>query len=209
MFITFEGIDGCGKSTQVKLFEVMLKQRGISPVITKEPGGTVIGESIRKILLDGDNIQLAPLTELFLYEADRAQHVSEVIKPALGAGRWVICDRYYDATTVYQGVVLEKYEELIEQLNLEACCHIKPEITLLLDCPAEIGLRRIAGRKKGESRKDRFDTKTLDFHNRIRYGYLALANKCKERFRIIDSRVSEEHVAKSIQEAMRPYLESR
>jgi len=209
LFVTFEGIDGCGKSTQIKLFENMLKEKGISPVITKEPGGTMIGEAIRKILLDGDNIQLAPLTELFLYEADRAQHVSEVIKPALDAGTWVVCDRYYDATTVYQGLVLEQYEGLIEQLNLEACCHIKPEITLLLDCPAEIGLKRIAGRKKAESGTDRFDTKKLDFHNRIRYGYLALANKCKERFTIIDARMSEEQVAKSIQEAMRPYLESR
>jgi dTMP kinase len=206
LFITFEGIDGCGKSTQIKLFEVMLKKRGIAPVITKEPGGTMIGEDIRKILLDGDNTQLAPLTELFLYEADRAQHVSEVIKPALAAGKWVICDRYYDATTVYQGVVLEEYEGLIEQLNLEACCHITPEVTLLLDCPAEIGLMRIEGRKKDKGTKDRFDTKKLDFHNRIRYGYLALANKYRKRFTIIDSRLSKEQVAKNIEEAILPYL---
>jgi dTMP kinase len=206
LFITFEGIDGCGKSTQIRLFETMLKERGISPVITKEPGGTTIGEGIRTILLDGDNTQMAPLTELFLYEADRAQHVSEVIKPALDAGKWVICDRYYDATTVYQGVVLENYDELIEQLNLEACYRITPEVTLLLDCPAEIGLSRIEGRKKDKSTKDRFDTKTLDFHNRIRYGYLALANKYSKRFTIIDARSSTEQVAENIMEAMEPYL---
>jgi dTMP kinase len=206
LFITFEGIDGCGKSTQITIFEAMLKERGIFPVITQEPGGTKIGEAIRRILLDVDNTQLTPLTELFLYEADRAQHVSEVIKPALEAGRWVICDRYFDATTVYQGVVLQEHEGLIEQLNLEACFRITPEVTFLLDCPAEIGLRRIEGRRRDESGKDRFERKTLDFHTRIRYGYLALANKHWERFTIIDSTLSKERVARKIREAISPYL---
>jgi dTMP kinase len=206
LFVTFEGIDGCGKSTQIVIFEAMLKDKGISPVITLEPGGTRIGEAIRKILLDVDNTQLTPLTELFLYEADRAQHVSEVIKPALEAGKWVICDRYYDATTVYQGLVLQGYEELIEQLNLEACSHIKPEVTYLLDCPAEIGLSRIEERRRNYTETDRFDRKTLDFHARIRYGYLALANKCKERFTIIDATLSREQVAGRIWEAIVPYL---
>jgi dTMP kinase len=206
LFITFEGIDGCGKSTQITLFEAMLKDKGISPVITLEPGGTRIGEAIRKILLDVDNTQLTPLTELFLYEADRAQHVSEVIKPALEAGTWVISDRYYDATTVYQGVVLQGHEGLIEQLNLEACSHITPEVTFLLDCPAEIGLGRIERRRKDEKGKDRFDRKTLDFHTKIRYGYLALASKHEERFTIIDSTLDKEQVARRIGEAIVPYL---
>jgi dTMP kinase len=206
LFITFEGIDGCGKSTQITIFEATLKDRGISPVITQEPGGTRIGEAIRKILLDVDNTQLTPLTELFLYEADRAQHVSEVIKPALEAGRWVICDRYYDATTVYQGVVLQECEGLIQQLNLEACFRIMPDVTFLLDCPAEVGLRRIEGRGLDESGKDRFERKTLDFHTKIRYGYLALANIHKERFTIIDSTLSKERVARKIVEAISPYL---
>jgi dTMP kinase len=206
LFITFEGIAGCGKSTQIPIFEAMLKDKGISPVITQEPGGTRIGEAIRKILLDVDNTQLTPLTELFLYEADRAQHVSEVIKPALEAGTWVICDRYYDATTVYQGVVLQGYEGLIEQLNLEACSHITPELTFLLDCPAEIGLSRIEERGRNHTEKDRFDRKTLDFHTRIRYGYLALAAKHRERFTIIDARLSREQVAIQIGEAISTYL---
>jgi dTMP kinase len=206
LFITFEGIDGCGKSTQITIFEAMLKDKGISPVITLEPGGTGIGEAIRKILLDVDNTQLTPLTELFLYEADRAQHVSEVIKPALEAGKWVICDRYYDATTVYQGLVLQGYEGLIEQLNLDACSHITPEVTVLLDCPAEIGLSRIEERRRNHTETDRFDRKTLDFHTRIRYGYLALANKHKERFIIIDATLSREQVAIKIGEAISPYL---
>jgi dTMP kinase len=206
LFITFEGIDGCGKSTQLTIFEAMLKERGISPLITKEPGGTRIGEAIREILLDVDNTQLTPLTELFLYEADRAQHVSEVIKPALEAGKWVICDRYYDATTVYQGVVLQENEALIEQLNLEACFHITPDVTFLLDCPVEVGLRRIEGRRRDETGKDRFESKTLDFHTRIRYGYLALANKHRERFSIIDSTLNKEQVARKIEEAISHYL---
>jgi len=206
LFISFEGIDGCGKSTQIAIFEAMLKDKGISPVITLEPGGTRIGEAIRKILLDVNNTQLTPFTELFLYEADRAQHVSEVIKPALEAGKWVICDRYYDATTVYQGLVLQGYEGLIEQLNLEACSHITPEVTFLLDCPAEIGLRRIEGRRRDEREEDRFDRKTLDFHTRIRYGYLALASKHRERFTIIDSTLGKEQVAIKIREAILPYL---
>ena len=206
MFITFEGIDGCGKSTQITIFEAMLKERGSSPLITQEPGGTRIGEAIRKILLDVNNTLLTPLTELFLYEADRAQHVNEVIKPALEAGKWVVCDRYYDATTVYQGVVLQERKGLIEQLNLEACSRITPDLTLLLDCPAELGLRRIEGRRRDKSGKDRLERKTLDFHTKIRYGYLALANKHRERFTIIDSTLSKEHVARKIGEAMTPYL---
>jgi len=206
LFITFEGIDGCGKSTQITIFEAILKDKGISPVITLEPGGTRIGEAIRKILLDVNNTQLAPLTELFLYEADRAQHVSEVVQPALEAGKWVICDRYYDATTVYQGVVLPGREGLLEQLNMEASSHIIPEVTFLLDCPAEIGLARIEGRRRDEREKDRFDRKTLDFHTKIRYGYLALASKHRERFTIIDATLSREQVAIKIGEAIASYL---
>ena len=159
MFITFEGIDGCGKSTQISRFEKTLKEKGIPSVVTREPGGTKIGQTIRKILLDLDNAHMAPLAELFLYAADRAQHVSEVINPALEAGKWVISDRYFDATTVYQGVVLGRHEKLIEQLNREATLGCKPDITFLLDCPAEVALQRRAKRgKKG----DRFERKTLD-----------------------------------------------
>ncbi len=214
MFITFEGMDGCGKSTQLSRFEATLKERGISLIVTSEPGGTKIGQAIRKILLDVDNTHIAPLAELFLYQADRAQHVSEVIKPALEAGKWVICDRYYDATTVYQGIVLEHparqtaggYEKLIEQLNYEASLGCEPDITFLLDCPAEISLKRIKRRDKTDKKMDRFERKSLDFHIKIRYGYLALANKHKDRFQIIDSTLHEDHVAKKIREIISPYL---
>ena len=207
MFITFEGIDGCGKSTQISRLERSLRRKGLSVLLTREPGGTEIGQAIRDILLRVENTHLTPFAELFLYAADRAQHVQEVIKPALAAGRWVICDRYYDATTVYQGVALESYGRLIEMLNREATIGLIPDITFLLDCPAEVGLERIAKRAKNDRKRDRFERKTLDFHLKIRYGYLTLANKYKERFRIIDSSLSEDRVAAKIREVLAPYLQ--
>jgi dTMP kinase len=206
LFVTFEGIDGCGKTTQISRFEAALKGKGIRVVITREPGGTSIGLAIREILLNSDNTHMAPLAELFLYAADRAQHVTEVIRPALEAGNWVICDRYYDATTVYQGVILGHKRELIELLNREATLGSQPDITFLLDCPAEVGMERRARRGRGDEEKDRFERKALDFHIKIRYGYLALANKHKDRFRIIDSTLPEDQVARKIRETISPYL---
>ena len=209
MFITFEGIDGCGKSTQVSRFEATLRERGISSVLTREPGGTRIGEAIRGILLNSDNAHMVPLAELFLYAADRAQHVREVIRPALEAGKWVICDRYFDATTVYQGAILGHHEKLIELLNREATLGCEPEITFLLDCPAEVGLKRRAKREMHDKGRDRFERKTLDFHIKIRYGYLALANKYKDRFRIIDCSLPVEQVERKIREIITPYLPNK
>ncbi len=206
LFITFEGIDGCGKTTQISRFAATLRKRGIPILGTREPGGTEIGQAIRDILLDVDNTNIAPLAELFLYAADRAQHVAEVIKPALAANKWVISDRYFDATIVYQGVALEHYDRLIEVLNREATLDCQPDITFLLDCPAEVGLERIAKRDQQEKKRDRFERKTLDFHIKIRYGYLALANKHKDRFRIIDGTLAEQRVAKKIREVISPYL---
>jgi len=209
LFITFEGIDGCGKTTQISRFAATLRKRGIPILVTREPGGTEIGQAIRDILLDVDNTNIAPLAELFLYAADRAQHVAEVIKPALAANKWVISDRYFDATIVYQGVVLEHDDGLIEVLNREATLDCQPDITFLLDCPAEVGLERIAKRDHQEKKRDRFERKTLDFHIKIRYGYLALANKHKDRFRIIDGTLAEQRVAKKIREIIDPYLPSK
>jgi len=143
LFITFEGIDGCGKSTQVERFEVRLKKTGISPLITREPGGTETGDAIRKILLHLDGENITPLTQLFLYEADRAQHVKEVIRPALDFGKWVVCDRFYDATTVYQGIVQGQGEDLAERLNYVSTSGLNPDITFLFDCPAEMAMERI------------------------------------------------------------------
>jgi len=209
LFITFEGIDGCGKSTQISRFAATLRKRGIPILVTREPGGTEIGQAIRDILLHVDNTNIDPLAELFLYAADRAQHVVEVIKPALAANKWVICDRYLDATTVYQGVALEHYDRLIEVVNREATLDCQPDITFLLDCPAEVGQKRIAKRAQHEKKRDRFERKTLDFHIKLRYGYLTLANKHKDRFRIIDGTVAEEQVAKRIREIIDPYFPTK
>ena len=205
LFITFEGIDGCGKSVQISKFGAMLKEQGIPFIITSEPGGTRIGQAIRKILLNVDNSDMEYLTELFLIEADRAQHVREVIKPALDSGNWVICDRYYDATTVYQGIAMGKHEKLIEQLNNEASLGCEPDITFLLDCPVEVGLKRIKKRETAEKKRDRFEIKSLNFHMKIRYGYLALANKHKHRFRIIDSTLDQELVERKIRDIIFPH----
>ncbi len=209
MFITFEGIDGCGKSTQVSRFAATLSKRGIPLLVTREPGGTEIGQAIRDILLRAENIHLAPLAELFLYAADRAQHVAEVIRPALEAKKWVVCDRYFDATTVYQGVALEGYNTLIDAVNREITLACQPDITFLLDCPAEVGLKRIAKRHSRRKDRDRFERKALDFHIRVRYGYLTLANKYKDRFRIIDGTLPADRVEKRIREIINPYLPTK
>ena len=209
LFITFEGMDGCGKSTQVSRFVATLEERGVPLVVTREPGGTKIGEAIREILLQVENSHMVPLAELLLYEADRAQHTSGVIKTAREAGNWVICDRYYDATTVYQGIVQGQDGQLIEQLNREATLGCRPDITFLLDCPAEVGMERIAKRDGGNKGKDRFERKALDFHTKIRYGYLRLASEHEHRFRIIDCTLPVDRVARKIQEIIAPYVAKR
>ena len=171
-----------------------------------EPGGTKIGKAIRDILLDVRNTDIVPLTELFLYEADRAQHITEVIKPALKAGKWVICDRFFDATTVYQGVNLGHDSALIAELNREAAFGLTPDITFLLDCPVEVAMKRIEKRDRSNKKMDRFERAALDLHRKIRDGYLALAERHKGRFKIIDATLSEDLAARKIEEVISPYL---
>ena len=138
MFITFEGIEGCGKSTQAKRLVKHLRELAVPLVFTLEPGGTSVGQKIRRILLDSRNHHLSPLTELLLYSADRAQHVEEVIKPALEQEKWVLCDRFFDATTVYQGYARGLDMKLIVTLNEKASPGIRPDITFLVDCAVEM-----------------------------------------------------------------------
>jgi len=209
LFISFEGIDGCGKSTQISLLASALREKEIPLVVTREPGGTETGQTIRNILLNPDNTSIMPLTELFLYEADRIQHVVEVVKPALDSGKWIICDRYVDATTVYQGIFLEQHIQLIEQLNNIASLGFLPDITFLLDCPAETGQERVHKRTKNNNGKDRFERKALDFHYKVRTGYITLANKYKKRFQIIDSTLNRDIVAQNIWKKIVPYLSVR
>ncbi len=211
MFITFEGIEGCGKTTQVKLLTDLLEEKNIPFVKTLEPGGTDIGQGIRRILLDSKNTHLSPLAELILYAADRAQHVSEVIKPALNQGKWVICDRFFDATVAYQGFGRGMDMEIIDYLNYQASTGISPDLTILMDCHEETGLKRALSRNKIENLEDqgRFEKEKMEFHHKVRNGYLALAEKYKDRFRIIDASGSIEMIRADVCSLLTPYLNTK
>ena len=187
--ITFEGIDGCGKSTQMRLLEQYLTEHGHDVVSTREPGGTELGKKIRSALLDGGKDSVEPLAELLLYAADRAQHTRQVIMPALAAGKVVLSDRFYDATTVYQGYARGFDLELVNQLNELATGGLKPDLTLLFDLDVETGLKRTRrrGYQSGEAaaRPDRLDQEPVEFHERVRKAYLEIAAREPQRFRVI------------------------
>ncbi len=201
MFITLEGIEGSGKTTQIGRLVEFLEDRGIECVTTRQPGGTLIGENIRSILLDPANSALAPMTELLLYMADRSQHIYELIRPCLKAGKAVICDRYFDATVVYQGFARGLNIELIQQLHQILFDDLKPDVTLLLDLAPEVGLQRAwqqlnAGQRSGV--ESRFEAETVAFHEKVRAGYLELARLEPDRFRIIDAAQSQGQVFTAI-----------
>jgi dTMP kinase len=189
--ITFEGIDGCGKSTQMRLLEQYLTERGVAVVSTREPGGTELGRKVRSALLDGGKGSVEPLAELLLYAADRAQHVRQVVMPALGLGKVVLSDRFYDATTVYQGYARGFDLNLVNQLNELATGGLKPDLTLLFDLDVETGLKRTMRRGGGAgvaaARPDRLDQEPVEFHERVRKAYLEIAAREPERFRVIHS----------------------
>jgi dTMP kinase len=201
-FITFEGIDGTGKTTQLKALESHLQARGRSCVLTREPGGTPLGNLIRQVLLEVGKQPIASPTELFLYLADRAQHVQDVILPALNAGKIVLCDRYTDSTLAYQGYGRGIDLKLLRQLNEFADRGAQPDLTFLLDCPVELGLSRTAQRQlkiaTGENREDRFEREKLEFHERVRAGFLEMAHTEARRFRIVNAARSVEEVTQEI-----------
>ena len=188
LFITFEGIEGCGKTTQIHLLAKRLEAAGHAVVLTREPGGCPIADQVRAILLDAANTAMVPLAELLLYAAARAQHVQEVISPALAAGRIVLCDRFTDATIAYQGYGRGLDLPTIEKLNLLATGGLAPRLTLLIDCPAELGLARARARIAAQTgaREERFELESLRFHERVRAGYLELAQAAPERFAVVD-----------------------
>ena len=196
-FITFEGIEGCGKSTQIRLLGECLQSRGYRVVMTREPGGCPIADKIRAILLDADNSAMSPLSELLLYSAARAQHVSEVILPALEADCVVLCDRFTDATIAYQSAGRGIERNTIETLNRLACSSIAPEITVLLDCDVQIGLGRARARIEAAAgpREERFELESLEFHQRVRDSYLDLAMQQPQRFLKISAGGSVEEVS--------------
>jgi dTMP kinase len=208
LFITFEGIEGCGKTTQIKRLAWRLEERGVKLISTLEPGGTRIGQDIRKVLLDSKNSHLAPLAELILYAADRAQHIEEVIKPALDQGKWVLCDRFFDATVAYQGSGRGLDMSLIKTLNDLVTKGIRPDLTLLLDCPSETGIERAVKRINinGEAGQDRFEREKMEFHKRVREGYLEIARREQRRFAIIDATLSEDRVEEEIFRVVSPFI---
>jgi len=196
-FITFEGIEGCGKTTQIRLLAERLRQGGLEVVVTREPGGCPIADAIRSILLDPCNSALVPRAELLLYAAARAQHVAEIIRPALTRGGLVLCDRFTDATVAYQGFGRGLDAACIDSLNAMATDGIVPDLTILLDMPAEEGLRRARRRNTLTPEEDRFERESLAFHHRVRAAYLQLAREQK-RFVVIDADGSIETVAQRV-----------
>jgi dTMP kinase len=209
LFITLEGGEGAGKTTQIVHLAGWLAERGIKCILTREPGGTDLGRKIRALLLDPDHAHMAPDTELLLYMADRAEHIGAVIRPALAGGQTVLCDRYFDATLVYQGAARGLPAERILRLHEMMFGGLRPDLTLLLDLPVETGLARARGQldKGGRSRREsRFEDEAVLFHQRVRAGYLDLARQHPDRFRVIDAAADETRVQAAIARAVRPFV---
>jgi dTMP kinase len=185
-FITFEGIDGSGKSTQLRMLAGALRQRSMDVITTCEPGGTPLGRRLREAFLETEET-VAPIAELLLFAADRAQHVELLIKPALQEGRTVISDRYADATFAYQGAGRGFPQGTVEQVITLATGSLKPDLTIFFDVSVEKALGRTASRKETGERVNRMDAETADFYSRVRDAYLGLAERDQDRFRVVDA----------------------
>jgi dTMP kinase len=210
MFITLEGIEGCGKTTQIQYLSEYFENRRLPHIMTREPGGTDIGQKIRTILLNPETRDLVPTAELLLYMADRAQHIHALIKPCLKEGKIVICDRYYDATVVYQGFARGLDTGFIMDLHKLVLEDLKPDITFLLDVSPRIGLARAwkqldNGERAGT--ESRFEEETVSFHEKVRAGYLELARQDPERIYTIDASQGPKEVQMDIREALMHFLE--
>lgn len=208
IFITFEGIDGSGKSTQLRLLSSFLRVNGCDVLVTREPGGTPLGLRLRAALLDSQE-QVDPLTELLVFAADRAQHVRRLLRPALESDRVVISDRYADATVAYQGSGRGFSPELIQQIVQLATEGLKPDLTLLFDLPVTECLKRTGRRTTDKQKADRLDSEDREFHTRVREAYLRLAKAEPQRFRVIDSSGAVEETHAQVKEIIRSFLESR
>jgi dTMP kinase len=200
VFITFEGIEGSGKSTQIVLLANYLTAHAKAVLLTREPGGTEIGDRVRAILLDPVNRELTPRAELLLYAAARAQHLDELVRPELEAGTIVLCDRFSDATLAYQGYGRGLDVEMIRSLDRMVTAGLRPDITILFDIDAAEGLFRARGRNssRGLEAEARFENEELAFHERVREGYLALAKQDAGRFRIVDASPSPDEIQKVV-----------
>jgi len=195
--ITFEGSEGSGKSTQIGLLAERLEQAGWEIVVTREPGGTRIGEEIRHLLKHADaGHNMVPETELLLFAAARAQLVREVINPALEDGKIILCDRFLDSTTVYQGVARQLSSDPVQVINELAVGDTMPDLTIVVDVPAEIGLRR--ARRRVSDLPDRMEKENIEFYQRVRNGYLLLAKQMPDRFFVVDGSAAENEVNDAI-----------
>ena len=206
-FITFEGIDGCGKSTQLRLLAGELRVRGLHVIATREPGGTPLGQKLRAALLDVQE-QVDPLAELLVFAADRAQHVRKHLQPALEANEIVLSDRYADATVAYQGAGRGFDSRLIQEIVELATDGLKPDLTLLFDLSVEESAVRTR-RRVASKRTDRLDIEDRDFHIRVRDAYLEIARAAPDRFRIIDARGSINETHRLVMDIVIPFLAER
>ncbi len=208
-FITFEGLDGCGKSTQLEKLAGVLRAQGQHIVVTREPGGTATGEKIRRLLLDTKTSGLAPLAELALMFASRSQHIKEVIQPALAEGRIVLCDRFTDSSEAYQGGGRKLGSEAVLALHRVLCGGLQPELTILMDSDVAASVARARRRNKttkqsrGHTDENRFEQENRAFFGRVRDAYLAIAAREPERVAVVDARGSIEETHRQIMQAVR------
>lgn len=194
IFISFEGIDGAGKSTQIEFLKKHLEKKGHNVTITREPGGSEVCNKIRDILLDKNNTELCAMAELMLYYADRAQHINEVILPCINNGTYIICDRYYDSSYAYQLAGRKIDESVLNAVNSIVVGAVEPDITFLLDLPLDVSEQRVSGR--GES--DRLELENIEFKSRVRNGFIAQAQKYPDRICIIDATQSPDKMFEDI-----------
>jgi len=211
IFITFEGIEGSGKSTQIVLLANYLTAHNRSVTLTREPGGTAIGDQVRRILLDPSNTILVPRAELLLYAAARAQHLEELIRPELEAGKTVLCDRFSDATLAYQGYGRGLDPELIQGLDRIVSEGVTPDLTILLDVDPVVGLSRARGRNssRGLESEARFENEAIAFHERVRQGYLTRAKQEPCRFRLIDASQTPDEIQNKVRKIVDDALRLR
>ena len=193
LFITFEGGDGCGKTTQIKLLDEYLKGKGYKTLLTREPGSIGLGEKVREILLNYDG-EVSPVCESFLFLADRAQHIEKIIKPALNDGIVILCDRHTDSSVAYQGYGRGLDVDRIKMLNNIATSGLKPDLTIVLDVDVETSQKRVG------SEKDRMESAGMEFFERVRQGYLEIAKQEPERVKVVDSTQTIEEIHKEILE---------
>jgi dTMP kinase len=202
ILVTFEGIEGSGKSTQIALTGRYMEERGYPCLVTREPGGTPLGEEIRRLLLEKNELSIDPLAELLLIEADRAQHIAEIIRPALEEGRMVLCDRFTDATIAYQGYGRGMDLAFIEAMNQRATGGLMPQCTIVLDCSVDKGMARAGG-------EDRFEREDHLFHQRVKEGYLSIAQQEPQRVKVVSGEGEQEAIQEEIRTILLPLVDRR